>query len=99
VTDDLDEVLAALSDLGYGEVTRDEGFRSASGPVPLPPGRRDERQRSGWRRLLPRVYWNAGDPDLVPADLRAAVEERGWVVQAMGRDATTVTVVVSADGV
>lgn len=45
------------------------------------------------------MYCNAGDPDLVPEDLRAAVESHGWTVQAMGRDDETVTVVVSKHGV
>lgn len=94
---DLDGVLAALHDCGYDAITRDEGFDSASGSVPLPPAYRDERP-DDWRRFLPRVYCG-DDPDLVPADLRELVESRGWIVQPMGRSAETVTVVVSENGV
>ncbi|QLG62608.1 hypothetical protein [Halorarum salinum] len=97
MTATLDDVLAALEELGYGSVTRTEGYDEAGGTVPLPEEHRAE-PRSGWRRLLPRLY-DGGDPALVPDDLRAAVEERGWVVQPMGRSAETATVVVSRDGV
>ncbi|MFB6180042.1 MAG: hypothetical protein ABEI77_09995 [Halorientalis sp.] len=94
---DLADLLDALHDTGYEPITRDERFESASGAVRLPPAfRRD--QPSGWRRLLPRLYCG-DDPALVPDDCRTIVETHGWTVQPMGRDAETVTVVVSRNGV
>lgn len=95
----LDTVLDTLGDLGYDGISRAEGIPDeAGGRVPLPEQHRRE-PPDGLRRLLPRVHCDAGDPDLVPDDLRAAVEERGWTVQAMGRDDQTVTVVISRNGV
>ncbi|MFO7833876.1 MAG: hypothetical protein R6V31_07435 [Halohasta sp.] len=92
-------VLDAVHALGYDEITSTEGYpNEASGQVPLP----DEYRRdppTGWRRLVPRAYCNAGDPDLVPDDLRRAVERHGWTVQAMGRNDRTVTVIISPNGV
>lgn len=93
----LDDVLAAVRELGYDAITRDDGYESASGPVPLPAEYVREK-RNGWRRFLPRVYCG-DDSDLVPDDLREAVEDRGWTVQPMGRDPDTVTVVISEGGV
>jgi len=92
-------VLDAVHALGYDGITSTEGYlNEASGQVPLPEAyRRDP--PTGWRRLLPRVYCNAGDPDLVPDDLRSAVERHGWTVQAMGRDDEAVTVIISPNGV
>ncbi|WP_436923421.1 hypothetical protein [Halosimplex amylolyticum] len=99
MSDELAAVLDDLHELGYETVDRVEGFESeASGRVPLPEEHRRERA-TGWRRYLPRIHCDAGDPDLVPDDLRAAVEARGWTVQAMGRSDDTVTVVVSENGV
>ena len=97
MTEALDDVIAVLYGMGYDSVTPNEGYDEASGKVPLPAEHRTE-PRTGWRRFLPRVY-DGGDPDLVPDDLRAAVEARGWTVQPTGRNAETVTVVVSRDGV
>jgi hypothetical protein len=94
---DLDTVLAALHDRGYGSITRTEGYDEASGQVPLPPEYREERP-DDWRRFLPRIYCG-DDPDLVPEALRETVESHGWTVQPMGRSAETVTVVVSENGV
>ena len=91
------DLLDVLHRMGYDSVSRDEGYDETSGRVLLPDEHRSE-PRTGWRRFLPRVY-DGGDPDLVPDDLRAAVEERGWTVQPMGRDAETVTVVISRNGV
>jgi hypothetical protein len=99
MSDDLDAILANLHELGYDSVERTDGWPDeASGVVTLPEEHRKE-SPEGWRRFLPRVHCNAGDPALVPDDLRAAVEERGRTVQAMGRDDETVTVVVSENGV
>jgi len=99
VSDDLDAILAALRELGYESLDRPEGFPDeATGQVPLPEEHRKE-PPTGWRRFLPRIHCNAGDPDLVPDDLREVVEAHGWTVQAMGRDDETVTVVVSEHGV
>jgi len=98
MTDELTAIVDDLHERGYTSITRTEGYEEASGRVSLP----DECLRDrpdGWRRLLPQVYCDAGDPDLVPADLCAVVEAHGWTVQAMGRDAATVTVVLSEDGV
>ncbi|MDQ2074943.1 hypothetical protein RBH20_20685 [Haloarcula sp. H-GB4] len=95
----LDTILDAVYDLGYDSIDRAEGFPDeASGQVALPEKHRREHPE-GLRRFLPRVYCDAGNPDLVPDDLRAAVEECGWTVQAMGRDGQTVTVVISRNGV
>lgn len=95
----LDTILDAVHKLGYDSIDRVEGFPDeASGQVTLPEQYRRERIE-GLRRLLPRVYCDAGDPGLVPDDLRATVEEYGWTVQAMGRDSQTVTVVISKNGV
>ncbi len=94
----LDAVIADLCEAGYESVTRDEGYEAASGRVPLAPGHR-RNPPTGWRRLVPRLYCDAGDPALVPDDLRAIVESHGFTVQAMGRDDATVTVVVSETGV
>ncbi len=87
--DELQQVLDALHANGYESITRDEGFESASGRVRLTSTHR--KSQSGWRRFLPRVYCG-NDPDLVPDDLRGIVEEQGWTVQPMGRNAETVTV-------
>jgi hypothetical protein len=96
--DELAVILDDLHDLGYESVEPVEGFDGeASGVVALP-GEHRRDPATGWRRLVPRVYCNAGDPDLVPDDLRDAVEGYGWTVQAMGRDADTVTVVISENG-
>ena len=82
----LDTVLDAVYDLGYDGIDRTEAFpNEASGQVLLPEQHRRD-PPEGLRRFLPRVYCDAGSPDLVPDDLRAAVEEYGWTVQAMGRD-------------
>lgn len=98
-SDELAAVLADVHELGYESVERiDDWPDEASGVVPLPEEHRKE-PPEGWRRFLPRVHCNAGDPALVPDDLRAAVEGHGWTVQAMGRDDETVTVVVSENGV
>ncbi len=95
----LDTVLDAVYDLGYDGIDRTEAFPDeASGQVALPEQHRRE-PPEGLRRFLPRVYCDAGSPDLVPDDLRAAVEEYGWTVQAMGRDGQVVTVVISKNGV
>jgi len=97
--DELTAILDDLHDLGYDSVESIEGWSGeASGVVALPEEHR-RKPATGWRRLVPRVYCNAGDPDLVPDDLRDVVEEHGWTVQAMGRDAETVTVVISERGV
>lgn len=95
----LDTVLDTIHTLGYDEITPAEGYsEEANGTVPLPEQyRRDS--PTGLRRFLPRIYCDAGDPALVPEDLRETVEHHGWTVQAMGRDDETVTVVVSKDGV
>lgn len=98
MSDALDAVLADLGEAGYESVTRDEGYEAASGRVPLAPEHRRD-PPTGWRRFVPRLYCDAGDPDLVPDDLRAIVESHGVTVQAMGRDDTTVTVAVSENGV
>jgi hypothetical protein len=98
VSDDLSTVLASVHDAGYRSVTRNDGFDDASGRVDLPPAHRRE-PPTGWRRLLPRVHCGGGDPELVPEDLRVAVEAHGWTVQPMGRNDETVLVVVSENGV
>mgnify|MGYP006282003219 CR=1 FL=1 len=92
-------VLDAVHTLGYDAITSTEGYpNEASGQVPLPEEyRRDP--PTGLRRFLPRVYCNAGDPDLVPGDLRQAVERHDWTIQAMGRNDETVTVIISPNGV
>ena len=95
----LDTILDAVYDFGYDGIDRAEEVPDeASGQVALPEKHRRE-PPEGLRRFLPRVYCDAGNPDLVPDDLRAAVEEYGWTVQAMGRDGQTVTVVISRNGV
>jgi hypothetical protein len=95
----LDSILADLRERGYDQLSRPEGFpEEATGQVPLPEAHRRE-PAGGWRTYLPGVYCDAGDPDLVPEDLREVVEGYGWTVQAMGRDDETVTVVVSKNGV
>jgi hypothetical protein len=97
--DELAGIIGEVHDLGYDSVERIEGWPDeASGVVALPEEHRCETP-TGWRRLVPRVYCNAGDPDLVPDDLRDVVERYGWTVQAMGRDPETVTVVISEHGV
>jgi len=97
--DELAGILDDLHDLGYESIEPVEGFDGeASGVVALPVEHRRE-PATGWRRLVPRVYCNAGDPALVPDDLRAVVEGYGWTVQAMGRDAVAVTVIISEHGV
>jgi hypothetical protein len=97
--DELAAILDDLHELGYDSVEPVEGWPDeASGVVALPEEHRRE-PATGWRRFVPRVYCNAGDPDLVPDDLRDVVEGYGWTVQAMGRDAETATVVVSEYGV
>lgn len=94
---DLEDVLASLHARGYESITPTDGYDEASDVVPLPEAYREE-PREGWRRLLPRLY-DSGDLDLVPDDLRATVERHGWVVQPAGKDAGTVTVVISENGV
>ena len=95
----LDTILDAVYELGYDGIDRTEGFPDeASGQVALPEQHRRE-PPEGLQRFLPRVYCDAGSPDLVPDDLRTAVEEYGWTVQAMGRDGQTATVVISKNGV
>jgi hypothetical protein len=97
MTIELTDILDALHAMGYGSITRTEEYPEASGEVLVPKKyRRDP--RTGWRRLLPRVY-DGGEPALVPDDLRATVEDYGWTVQPMGRNATMVTIVVSENGV
>lgn len=99
MSDALSAVLDDLHAAGYDAVTRHEEFPTeASGPVPLPEEHRRE-PATGWRKYLPRAYCNAGDPALVPEDLREVVAAHDWTVQAMGRDDDTVTVVVSENGV
>jgi len=99
MAEELDAILVELHDVGYESVTPIEGYEGeASGVVDLSEDHRRE-PATGWRRYLPRIFCNAGDPDLVPDDLRAVVESHGWTVQAMGRDDDTVTVVVSENGV
>ena len=92
-------VLDAVHALGYDGITSTEGYpNEASGQVPLPKEyRRDP--PTGWRRLLPRVYCNAGDQDLVPDALRQTVERHDWTIQAMGRTDEAVTVIISPNGV
>lgn len=91
--DEFDRLLDVLHERGYDTITHDEGHGArASGAVPLPSDRRRERPR-GWRRFLPRLY-DASDPDLVPGEVRDVVDAHGWQVQPVGRDATTVTVLV-----
>lgn len=97
MSDEVDDVLESLHAAGYDSITRTEGYNEASGTVTLPQEHRQE-PPTGWRRLLPRLY-SGGDPDLIPTDLRTTVEDHGWTVQPMGRDATTVTVVISENGV
>ncbi len=83
----------------HEELTLTDGYPDeASGQVPLPEAHRRD-PPTGWRRLLPRVYCNAGDPNLVPDNLRSAVERHGWTVQAMGRNDEAVTVIISPNGV
>lgn len=95
----LDAILDAVHQLGYDEITRTEGYPDeASGQVPLPEQHRRE-PPEGLRRVLPQVYCDAGDPNLIPDDLRTTVEQYGWTVQAMGRDDQTVTAVISKNGV
>lgn len=95
----LSTVLDTIRALGYDGVDRTEGYPDeACGRVPLPEQHRQQPPK-GLRRFLPRVYRDAGDPNLVPEDLRAAVEQHGWTVQAMGRNDRTVTVVISKNGV
>mgnify|MGYP000409834977 FL=1 len=97
--DELAAILDDLHELGYESVEPIEDFDGeASGVVALPEEHRRD-PATGWRRLVPRVYCDAGDPNLVPDDLRDVVEKHGWTVQAMGRDAATVTVVISEHGV
>jgi len=98
MTDELDAIVEALHELGYDDVDRTEGYREASGRVPLPAAHRRD-PPTGWRRYRPRVHCGGGDPDLVPDDLRAAVEARDWTVQPMGRNDETVLVIVSENGV
>ncbi|MEA1932528.1 MAG: hypothetical protein U9O06_13415 [Euryarchaeota archaeon] len=95
----VETVLDAVHALGYDDITVVEGYSDeASGRVLLPEQyRRDP--PTGLRRYLPRVYCNAGDPDLVPDDLQLAVERYGWTIQAMGRDDQRVTVIISPNGV
>ena len=100
MNNDLAEILEELQSRGYDSISpnEDRPFPEASGNVSLL--EKDRREpRTGWRRFLPRIYWNAGDPDLIPDDLQAVVEEHDWVVQAMGRDDDTVNVVISEGGV
>jgi len=98
MTDELDAILADLHELGYDSIDRTEGYREASGRVPVPEEYRRE-QPTGWRRFVPRVVCGGADPDLVPEDLRAVVETQGWTVQPMGHDRETVLVIVSENGV
>jgi len=63
-------VLDTVHALGYDEITSTEGYpNEASGQVPLPEQHRRD-PPTGLRRFLPRFYCDAGDPDLVPDDLR-----------------------------
>ncbi|ATW87260.1 hypothetical protein halTADL_0447 [Halohasta litchfieldiae] len=92
-------VLDSVHALGYDDITSTDGYPDeASGQVRLPEQHRRD-PPTGLRRFLSRVYCNAGDPDLVPNDLRTAVERHGWTVQAMGRDDQQMTVIISPNGV
>jgi hypothetical protein len=95
----LDTVLDVVHALGYDRIDRTGASPDeASGRVSLPERHRQAPSK-GLSRFLPRVYCDAGDPNLVPDDLRVGVEQYGWTVQAMGRNDQTVTVVVSKNGV
>lgn len=95
--DELDEIFESLHAAGYDAVTRTEEYNEASGKVSVPEKHRRD-PPTGWRRLLPRIY-RGDDPDLISTDLRTTVEDHSWTVQPVGRDATTVTVVISENGV
>lgn len=99
MNDELAELLEELHSRGYDSISSNEDRNrpEASGNIPLPEEHRQEPQ-TGWRRFFPLLY-DGGDPDLVPNEVRSVVESNGWTVQPMGRDDSTVLVVISERGV
>jgi hypothetical protein len=95
----LDTIIGAVRDIRYDSINRVEEFpNEASGQVLLPEQHRRD-PPEGLRRFLPCVYCDAGNPNLIPDDLCATVEEYGWTIQAMGRNDQTVTVIISKNSV
>lgn len=99
MNDEFAELLDELHSRGYDSISPNEGRNhpEASGNIPLPEEHRQNSQ-TGWQRFFPLLY-DGSDPDLVPNEVRSVVESHGWTVQPMGRDDSTVLVVISKRGV
>lgn len=99
MNDELAELLEELHSRGYDSISsnKDRNRPEASGNIPLPKEHRREPQ-TGWRRFFP-LFYCGSDSSLVPSEVRSVVEGNGWTVQPMGRDDSTVLVIISERGV